>query len=155
MYPDDDVTLITDNGPFGGDEINKAEFGKNFGWPHVSYGEEYFRDKLEEGETYAKNHQAKGFDEPIYAYVPSIGISEIIKLPNEFSKTWQNNFLVGSLNGKTLYRVKFDKEFNKIIYKEKIFVGDRIRDIIYLNKDKKILMALENSGSIGIINKIK
>ena len=155
MYSDDDVTLITDNGPFGGDEINKAEFGKNFGWPHVSYGEEYFRDKLEEGETYAKNHQAKGFDEPIYAYVPSIGISEIIKLPNDFSKTWQNNFLVGSLNGKTLYRVKFDKKFNKIIYKEKIFVGDRIRDIIYLNKHKKILMALENSGSIGIINKIK
>ena len=63
--------------------------------------------------------------------------------------------MVGSLNGKTLYRVKFDKEFNKIIYKEKIFVGDRIRDIIYLNKHKKILMALENSGSIGIINKIK
>ncbi len=155
LYSDDEVTLITDNGPFGGDEINKAEFGKNFGWPHVSYGEEYFRDKLVEIETYPKNHQVKGFDEPIYAFVPSIGISEIIKLPNEFSKTWQGNFLVGSLYGKSLYRVKFDKEFEKVIYHEKIFIGDRIRDIIYLDERKKILMALEHSGSIGVISKVK
>ena len=155
MYSDDDITLITDNGPFGGDEINKAEFGMNFGWPHVSYGEEYFRNKLLEIETYSKNHQKKGFDEPIYAYVPSIGISEIIKLPNDFSKTWQNNFLVGSLNGKSLYRVNFDSKFNKLIYQEKIFIGDRIRDIIYLKKYKKILLALEHSGAIGVISKVK
>ena len=155
MYSDEDVMLITDNGPFGGDEINKVEFGKNFGWPKVSYGEEYFRDKIKEKETYSKNHQIKGFDEPIFAFVPSIGISEIIKLPNEFSRTWQNNFLVGSLNGKSLYRIRFDSEFNKIIYQEKIFVGDRIRDIVYLNDHEKIIMALEHSGSIGIISKVK
>ena len=37
----------------------------------------------------------------LYSFVPSIGISEIIRLPNEFSPHFQNNFLVGSLNGKS------------------------------------------------------
>ena len=41
----------------------------------------------------------------------------------------------------------------ELIYYEKIFVGDRVRDIIYLEDQKKIIMALEHSGSIGIISK--
>ncbi len=153
LYSDNNVTLATDNGPFGGDEINKIEKNNNFGWPISSYGEKYFKNKSLEGEDYKKDHYSEGFIEPIYAFVPSIGISEIIKLPNSFSNTWQNNFLIGSLNGKSLYRVKFDENFNKLIYSEKIFIGDRIRDILYLNNQKKIIMALEHSGSIGIISK--
>ena len=35
---------------------------------------------------------------------------------------------------------------------EKIYIGERIRDIIVDNEDNKIYLALENSGSIGIIN---
>ena len=63
------------------------------------------------------------------------------------------NFLIGSLNKKTLYRVKFDEQFNKIIYIEEIFIGDRIRDILYLDNEKIILLSLEMSGSIGTIKK--
>ena len=154
LYSENNITLATDNGPFGGDEINKIERGDNFGWPISSYGEKYFKNKFLEGEDYFKNHNLNGFVEPIFAFVPSIGISEIIKIPNSFSKTWQNNYLIGSLNGKSLYRVKFNDNYSKLIYYEKIFVGDRIRDIIYLEDQKKIIMALEHSGSIGIISKI-
>ena len=66
---------------------------------------------------------------------------------------WQDNFLIGSLNGKYLYRVKFDENFNKILYYEKIFIGDRIRDIIYENESKDIYLSLELTGSIGILSK--
>ena len=73
----------------------------------------------------------------------------------DFSNFWQDNFLVGSLNKKTLYRIKFDNSYNKTIIFEEIFVGDRIRDIIYLENENVILLSLELSGSIGIIkNKI-
>ena len=53
------------------------------------------------------------FQEPIFAFVPSIGISEIIKIENNFSKYWFNNFLVASLNSSHIYRFKwfFTKTF--------------------------------------------
>ena len=49
------------------------------------------------------------------------------------------------------YRVKFDKRFSKIIYMEEIYIGERIRDLLYLDNSKKILLALEDSGSLGIL----
>ena len=66
---------------------------------------------------------------------------------------WQDNFLVGSLNGKHLFRVKFDDNYEKIIYYEKIFIGDRIRDIIYDKESKDIFLSLELTGSLGILTK--
>ena len=68
---------------------------------------------------------------------------------------WQDNFLVASLNGKYLYRVKFDENFNKIVYYERIFIGERIRDLIYNNQLNEVYLSLELKGEIGIISKSK
>ena len=77
--------------------------------------------------------------------MPSIGISQIIKIPNSFSKLWKNNFIVSSLGSKSLYRIKFNDKYSKVQFIEKIFVGERIRDLIVLEDKKTILLALENS----------
>ena len=155
LYADKNVVLSTEHGPQAGDEINKIEKGKKYGWPVVSYGEKYKRNKSNANPTYKKNHRKNGFEEPIFSFIPAIGISEIIKLPNNFSNLWQDNFLVASLNGKYLYRVNFDENFSKIIYYEPIFIGDRIRDLMYNNNEKKIYLALELEGAIGIISNIE
>ena len=155
LYADKNIILSTEHGPYAGDEINKIQKGKKYGWPVVSYGEKYKRNKSNLNPTYKKNHNKNGFEEPIFSFIPAIGISEIIKLPNNFSNLWQDNFLVASLNGKYLYRVKFDEEYSKIIYYEPIFIGDRIRDLIYNNDEKKIYLALELEGALGIISKIE
>ena len=63
--------------------------------------------------------------------------------------------MIGSLNKKTLYRVKFDDKYSKLLFFEEIFIGDRIRDIVYFKDEKMIIMSLEFSGSIGIIQNIK
>ena len=102
--------------------------------------------------TIKKNHKKEGFEEPIFSFIPAIGISEIIKLPNNFSNLWQDNFLLASLNGKHLFRIKFDEDFNKIIYFEKIYIGDRMRDLIYVSNKKKIILALELEGALGILS---
>lgn len=107
--------------------------------------------KMKKNQITKKNHKENGFEEPIFSFIPAIGISEIIKLPNNFSKLWQDNFLLASLHGKYLYRIKLDDEYNKIIYYEPIFIGDRIRDLIYNKNSKKILLALELEGALGII----
>ena len=155
MYADENIVLSTEHGPFAGDEINKLQKGNSYGWPVSSYGEKYSRGQSNEPPNYKKNHKQHGFIEPIFSFIPAIGISEIIKLPNNFSDMWQDNFLVASLNGKYLYRVKFDENFNKIVYYERIFIGERIRDLIYNNQLNEVYLSLELKGEIGIISKSK
>lgn len=151
LYADKDVILSTEHGPFSGDEINNIKYKKSYGWPVASYGEKYSRGNSNDNPFYKKNHKDNGFEEPIFSFIPALGISEIIKLSNNFSNMWEDNFLIASLNGKHLHRVKFDENYNKMIYSEKLYVGDRIRDLLYNEDSKKIILALELSGSLGIL----
>ncbi len=153
----DDIVISTEHGPYGGDEINNIKFGKNYGYPVSSYGEFYkFKKDKEKLKTpkyeLSKSHLDNNFEEPIFSFVPSIGISEIEKISNNFSEYWIDNFLVTSLNGRTIFRVKFDNKFEKVIYMEPMFVGERIRDIKYIKNEKLIVLALEESGSIGVLS---
>ena len=52
-------------------------------------------------------------------------------------------------------RLKFNDNMNRLILQEPMYVGERIRDLIYLKESKTILLALETSGSIGIIKNNK
>ena len=100
---------------------------------------------------FKKNHENSGYEEPVYSFLKAIGISEIIKLPNNFSIFWQDNFILASLWGHSIHRLKFDKDYNKLIFNEKIYLGKRIRDLIYLEDKKLILLALEEKGELGIL----
>jgi hypothetical protein len=144
-----DTILSTEHGPNGGDEINKIEYKGNYGWPISSYGEPY-KDSLKP--VLIKDHKKNNFVEPIYSFLPSIGISEIINLPNTFSQHWQNNFIISSLNNKSVFRIKFDEEYSKVIYSERIFIGKRIRDIKYYNKLNIILLAQQFDSTLGILS---
>ena len=94
-------------------------------------------------------------EEPIFSFIPSVGISEIIKLPNNFSNFWIDNFIVSSLWGQSLFRIKFDENYNKIMFYEKIFLGQRVRDLKYQPKMNAILLALEENGELGILRKFE
>ena len=150
--------ISTEHGPRGGDEINLIQFGQNYGWPISSYGEpHHWEKKSSKVYEYLKSHKDHGFIEPIYSFVPSIGISDIIKVPNNFSEFWQNNFLIASLNGSKIYRILFDKNFSKLLYRENIYIGKRIREIFYIKQFNVFLLALEGSGvnrtpSLGILS---
>ena len=63
-----------------------------------------------------------------------IGISQIISIPNDFYELWNNNFIVASLNAGSLFRFKFDEQFSKAIYYERIFINQRIRDLKFSKK---------------------
>ena len=159
LYADKNIILSAEHGPRGGDEINLIKFGGNYGWPIASYGEPYYAQKFYETEKsknsffYKKSHSDYDFIEPIYSFIPSIGINQIIKIPDNFSKFWKGkgSFLITSLNGRSIYRIVIDKNFEKLISKEKIFIGKRIRDIIYLDEKKVFLLALEGSKSSSTI----
>ena len=149
-----DVIISTEHGPKGGDEINinrnaSSKEIENFGWPISSYGESYFsKGKL----SYKKDHSSHGFKEPIFAFLPAIGISELIKIPDDLTPFWKDNFILSSLNGSSLYRIKFSKKLDKIILYEKLYIGERIRDLKYSKKFRTIFLALESEGNLGIFN---
>ena len=151
LFVKGEIILSTEHGPKGGDEINKIFYNKNYGWPLASYGEPYKSKNLK----YKKSHQKNNFEEPLHVFLPSIGISELILLPNTFNKKWNNNALITSLNGRSIYRAQFqDDKYDKILYLEKIYIGERIRDIKYLKKLNLIILALETTGNVGIIKNI-
>tara|TARA_B100000902_G_scaffold398527_1_gene465637 strand:- start:732 stop:2054 length:1323 start_codon:yes stop_codon:yes gene_type:complete len=147
----EDVVLATEHGPRGGDEINKILENNDYGWPSTSYGEPY-TTKAFNNYKLNKNHKVNGFKEPIFSYVPSIGISQIIEVKPSFSEKWSGNFLITSLNGGILERITFDSNFNKVISKEKIKIGYRMRDILYNDKKNIFLLSLEDGdGRLGIL----
>ena len=95
--------IETEHGPEGGDEINFLEEGGNYGWPYETYGAKY-QEPFPEAthNTVFGNHHK--YIKPIYAYIPSIGIKAIEKLPESQSEfpNWKDNFLVCS--GKGIFR---------------------------------------------------
>lgn len=153
LFVGKDIILETEHGPCGGDEINLIEENQNYGWPNVSVGDNYTfcRDfKNRKDYSYGKESlPTADYADPIYSFMPSIGISNIVKIPNDFSPYWKDNYFIASLNGGSLYRVKFNLEFNKILFVEKIYIGERIIDIRYDKNNNQFLLALESYGRLG------
>ena len=149
LFASEKIVLSTEHGPRGGDEINVLSEQKNYGWPISSYGNSYYKKKL----NYKKSHEKFNFEEHIFSFVPSMGISEIISIDSKFwkDKSFDNLFLVSSLNGKSLYQIRFDKNFEKIIFLEKIFIGQRIRDLKYSKKLNGVILGLERPNKIAFI----
>lgn len=145
LLVDEGLIISTENGPRGGDEINIETLDSNYGWDIASYGEKYNFN-----ENYL-DHNKAGFKEPIFSFIPSIGITEIIKLENNFNDKWNDNYLIGSLYDRHMYRIKLNKSKNGILFYERIFIGERIRDLEYDNNSKTIFLALEESGSVGYL----
>tara|TARA_A100001015_G_scaffold272703_1_gene327494 strand:- start:1198 stop:2625 length:1428 start_codon:yes stop_codon:yes gene_type:complete len=165
LYYDKNKNLIwsSEHGPKGGDEVNLNNLNEknieipNYGWPISSYGKHYNDNKsLYEKAPLKKSHIQNGFIEPKKYYVPSIGISEIIKVVKK-QNTDTYRLLVSSLGHKpyngsqSLILLEFDNNFN--FKGEKIFtLGERVRDIIYLKKIDKFLAYLETSSSLILID---
>ena len=91
----------------------------------------------------------------MYYFDPSIGISEIIKVPSKFINDSYKNYLVTSLKDSSIYFFRLNSNYEKILSINRIEIGERIRDIIYYDKKNIFIMILENTPSIGIFYKKK
>ena len=158
---DNDLIISTEHGPRGGDEINinlniSKEEVKNFGWPISSYGIHYDGTERKEAPLH-KSHSKHGFVEPIKYYVPSISITEIIKIPETFNKEFSNDFFVGAMGSYisdgdlSLHHIRFDKGFNKIEFEDIIPIYQRVRDLIFLKKQNVVVLILENTPAIAFL----
>jgi cytochrome c2 len=112
----------TEHGPSGGDELNLITEGADYGWPHVTLGTDYGKYSWQN----ARAGEHAGYQVPVFAWVPSVGLSNLIQVSG-FSPRWDGDLLVASLKATSLFRMRRDK--NRIVYVEPIWIGQRIRDI--------------------------
>ena len=124
----DGVLWVHEHGPQGGDEINLPKAGANYGWPVITYGENYGGGKIGEGRT-AKT----GMEQPLHYWVPSIAPSGMVFLTSErYGKGWQGNLFVGSLKFSYLDRIELSRPYGGQVVRESRLLmetGERIRDV--------------------------
>lgn len=118
-----------EHGPQGGDEINIARAGANYGWPIVSYGCNY-GDPVGDACRIGGGTHAPRFVEPLTYWVPtSIAPSGMAFYSGAMFPEWQGNLFVGALAGHALWRLTLSG--NTVAMREALFseLGERIRAV--------------------------
>ena len=114
-----------EHGPQGGDEINIPLAGRNYGWPVITYGENYGGGKIGEGITHKE-----GMEQPLHYWVPSIAPSGMAFLTSDrYGAAWKGNLFIGSLKFGYLDRIELKD--GKVAAEHKLLEEGRarIRDV--------------------------
>ena len=134
-----------EHGPRGGDEINLIGRGKNYGWPVISYGKEYW-GPLAVGEGTKK----AGMEQPVKEYTPSIAPGSLIIYRGAAFPEWQGNLFVSALKLRHINRIELN-DSGMAIAETRLLKSakERIRDLletrdgfIYFSTDSGKIMRL-------------
>ena len=122
-HPETGQLWIVEHGPRGGDELNTPEAGKNYGWPVITYGREYWGPKIGEGTA------KPGMEQPLYYWDPVIAPSGLLFYTGDGISDWKGSLLIGSLRPGLLVRVRL--EAGRVAREERYLadLGERIRDV--------------------------
>lgn len=114
---------LHEHGPKGGDEVNVLVPGSNYGWPAVTYGDNY------SGAFVSPFKQYPGIKEPLHYWVPSIAPSGLAVYQGDVFPEWQGDLFIGALVDREVRRL--DIEDGKVVAEEPLFseLEARIRDV--------------------------
>lgn len=120
----DGTFWMNEHGPQGGDEINRPEPGKNYGWPVITHGENYGGGKIGEGITHKE-----GMEQPVHHWTPSIAVSGMAFITSDRYPGWQGDMVVGALKAQRLERIRL--KGNQVSSVEPLLanLGQRVRDV--------------------------
>lgn len=125
IHPETDQLWTLSHGAAGGDEVNRPEAGKNYGWPLISYGSNY------SGSGFEKGTAADGLEQPVYFWDPSIAPSGLTfyNPENALIPSWKGSLLAGALAFQHLSRLVMDGD--SVIAEERYLDHEfgRIRDV--------------------------
>ena len=156
-----DSIFNVEHGPKGGDELNKVIKGKNYGWPNVSYGTNYLKDNGGDGSSFKINHEKNNFEEPLFAFVPSVGISSLNNCPKVLKQYYKKDCLMAlSLYGNNLRKghsiiiFLLSENLKKVESIEKIQLDNLVlrhfvtndQNILYEDKEGNIYVSADKKG---------
>ncbi|WBU62925.1 PQQ-dependent sugar dehydrogenase [Paracoccus aerodenitrificans] len=131
-----------EHGPLGGDEINKPESGRNYGWPVIAYGHNYDGSPVNEGIS-----AREGMEQPIYYWDPVIAPSGADFYDGNLFNGWQGDLLVGAMNPPSLVRLSVDGE--RVTGEERFDLGvGRVRDVKVAEDGTIWIVTDENRGGL-------
>ena len=133
----------TEHGPQGGDELNQIVEGGNYGWPLMSYGNEYGTQDWPLRRAGADDDPA--LRRPVWAWLPSIGVSNLLSVRGSRFARWQGDLLICSFNA-SLQRAHVRDD--RVVVLEPITVrsrNGRLRDIVETT-DGRIVLLLDGGA---------
>ncbi len=115
----------TEMGPAGGDEFQKIEPGKNYGWPLVSYGDHYRGQNIPGHDTQPLLRAPETYWNPV------ISPTSLVIYSGDLFPDWRGSALIAGLTSKALVRVSFDcpLAFRDICEVERFNIGQRLREV--------------------------
>jgi len=144
-----DGTIYMSIGERGGDEVNIIRPGANYGWPRVTYGQEY------RGGSIGIGFEAPGIEPPLLYWTPSIAPSGMTFYTGGLFPQWQGDLFVGALAGRHLRRVELRGE--EVIGQEVLLdrrIG-RIRDVRTGPDGRLWLLTDEENGALYSIEALE
>lgn len=122
IHPQTGALWEVEHGPRGGDELNIAEAGRNYGWPLVSWGRHYDGRDIPDPPTRPDLAQS------IYQWTPVIAPSGMTFYTGDLFTDWQGDLLVGGLVARGV--VRLDQDGQSATEVERVDLGARIRDVV-------------------------
>ena len=130
-----DRIWFTEHGPAGGDELNLFVPDTDYGWPRETLGLQYglrpwpYADHQGRHDVYAA---------PVYAWVPSIGISNGVSVNGNQFPLWKDDLLISTLGRRRLYRLRMHE--GHVQYSEPIEMGQITRDLTILESGHIVII---------------
>jgi glucose/arabinose dehydrogenase len=110
-----------EHGSRGGDELNVIEGGENYGWPEVTYSNEYWGPRIS-AET-----SRPGIVDPKLVWTPSKAPSGLTFYTGDIYPRWKGNLFSGALKFMHIRRIVLDG--TRVVGEEKLTIGQRVRDV--------------------------
>ena len=124
LHPVTGALWQVEHGARGGDELNIAGPGRNYGWPVITLGVNYNGAPIGEG-----LREAEGMEQPVHHWTPSIAPSGLAFYTSDRFPAWTGSLFVGALAHRKLVRLTL--EGDRVVGEEILLeeLGERIRDV--------------------------
>jgi glucose/arabinose dehydrogenase len=112
-----------EHGSSAGDELNRIERGRNYGWPAVSWSAEY-----RGGAQIGSGRSAPGMTDPALVWMATTAPSGLAVYTGDRFPAWRGDLFSGGLRSQDVRRIRLDAA-GRVVGEEAIRIGRRVRDV--------------------------
>ena len=121
--PTRNTVWANEHGSNTGDELNRIERGRNYGWPMATWSVEY-----RTGNAIAPVRTAPGVTDPALVWMATTAPSGLAVYTGDRFPAWRGDLFSGGLRSMDVRRIRLDAN-GRVTGEEAIRVGRRVRDV--------------------------